>query len=371
MTDALGELAMFAAQLVLVVVIVGIGVGVMLRRRDSGVAHGQLRLEDFNARQKHRRQRLHQLTSRSEKAKGWSRVKGWLTAWRRRGRDDVNAGAGADADEKQALEEAHGVDGETAAANTLPRVWVLDFHGDLKASGAKRLGEEISALLDIAEAGDEVVLRLESPGGMVHAYGHAAAEFDRLRQAGISTTVCVDRVAASGGYLVACVADKLMAAPFAVLGSIGVVAQVPNIHRLLKRHDIDVELHTAGRYKRTLTLLGENDDEGREKFQEELETVHRLFKHYVSSRRPSLDMERVASGETWYGSDALALELIDALGTSEEYLAEKLTTSRVMGVRLVERSSLASRLGVAVSLGLERGVQRLIESIEASGWQKR
>lgn len=370
MADALGELAKFAAQLVLVVIIVGTGIGVMLRRRDGGVAHGQLRLEDLNARQKQRRQRLHQLIRRSRQDKGWARIKAWLTPWRRKKRDDTPAGAKVEGEEKEALGDAHGADSR-AVAGTQPRVWVLDFHGDLKASGAKRLGEEISALLDIAEAGDEVVLRLESPGGLVHAYGHAAAEFDRLRQAGISTTVCVDRVAASGGYLMACGADKLIAAPFAVLGSIGVVAQVPNIHRLLKRHDIDVEMHTAGRYKRTLTLLGENDDEDREKFQEELETLHRLFKHYVAGRRSRLDIERVASGESWYGSDALALELIDGVGTSEQYLAEKLKIARVIGVRIVDRSTLASRLGAVVSLGLERGVQRLVEGIEASGWQKR
>lgn len=349
MTDALGNLAIFALQLLLVVVIVGAGIGVVLRRRDTGVAHGQLQLEDYNARQKRRRRRLRQSLRESERGKG--RIRTWFITWRRKGASDTGEDVGI--------------------KDTLPRVWVLDFHGDMKASGAKRLGEEVTALLDIVEGGDEVVLRLESPGGMVHAYGHAAAEFDRLRQAGVSTTVCVDRVAASGGYLMACGADRLMAAPFAVLGSIGVVAQVPNIHRLLKRHDVDVEVHTAGRYKRTLTLLGENDDEAREKFQEDIETVHQLFKRYVSSRRPALDIERVASGEAWYGSDALALELIDELGTSEQYLADKLTTARVIGVRLVERSSLASRLGTAVSLGLERGVQRVIESIEASGWQKR
>lgn len=381
MIEALGNLVIFAVQLVLVVTVVGVGIGVLLRRRDSGVAHGQLQLEDFNARQKRRQQRLRQSISGSQQ--GHSTFKTWLTkkwfsVWRRKAPADARAkigdtahqteGVEPDASEVKVETSAHS---ETAATDRQSRVWVLDFHGDMKASGAKRLGEEISALLDIAEAGDEVVLRLESPGGLVHAYGHAAAEFDRLRQAGMSTTVCVDQVAASGGYLMACSADKLIAAPFAVLGSIGVVAQVPNIHRLLKRHDIDVELHTAGRYKRTLTLLGENDDESREKFQEDIESVHQLFKRYVSSRRPELDIERVASGEAWYGSDALALELIDELGTSEQYLAEKLKTRRVIGVRLVERTSLASRLGMAVSLGLEKGVQRLIESIDASGWQKR
>lgn len=352
MGDALKELAMFSAQLVLVAVVVAIVASVVLRRRDGSPAHGQLQLEDINARHEQRQKRLKQHVGSQAKPKGWGRVTAWFG--KRRGK-------------KQAVKNQ----GDKRQGDAETRVWVLSFHGDLKASGAGRLGEEISALLDVAKANDEVVLKLESPGGLVHAYGHAAAEFDRLKQAGISTTVCVDRVAASGGYLMACGADKLVAAPFAVLGSIGVIAQVPNIHRLLKRHDIDVELHTAGRYKRTLTLLGENDDAGREKFREDLETVHQLFKHYVAERRPALDMEQVASGESWYGSDALALGLIDELGTSEQYLAEKLKSSRVTAVRLVERSSLASRLGMAVSLGMEQGVQRVIESLDASGWHKR
>lgn len=353
MIDALKELVMFAAQLVMVAVVVVIVVSIFLRRRGDGTAQqGQLRVEDLNARYRQRHKRLLQQVETQDKRKGWSHYRTWFN-WRRK---------------KQQVPENAQEDGQDGTAS---RVWVLDFHGDLKATGAQRLGEEVSALLEVAQPGDEVVLKLESPGGLVHAYGHSAAEFDRFRQSGITTTVCVDRVAASGGYLMACSADRLVAAPFAVLGSIGVIAQVPNIHRWLKRHDIDLELHTAGRYKRTLTLLGENDEVGRKKFKEDLETVHQLFKHYVAERRPALDMEQIASGESWYGSDALALGLIDQLGTSEQYLAERLKRSSVMAVCLVERSTLASRLGMAVSLGLEKGVQRVIESLDASTWHKR
>ncbi|WP_027966814.1 protease SohB [Halomonas halocynthiae] len=350
MSEALQELAMFFVQLVLVAVVVGVLASHLLRRRDDGGAPGKLQLDDLNAQYDRRQKQLEKSVENQEKSEGWRK----LTSWLKKRRNHNNS-----QNMNQAEDEAEA------------RVWVLDFNGDMKASSAGRLGEEISALLGVASSNDEVVLRLESPGGLVHAYGHAAAELDRLKQAGISTTVCVDRVAASGGYLMACGADKLIAAPFAVLGSIGVIAQVPNIHRLLKRHDIDVELHTAGRYKRTLTLMGENDEAGREKFQEDLEVVHQLFKRYVAERRPALDIEQVASGESWHGSDALSLGLIDELGTSEQYLIDKLNNSRVTAVRLVERSTLASRLGMAVSLGVERGAQRVIESLDASGWHKR
>lgn len=201
------------------------------------------------------------------------------------------------------------------------RVFVLDFAGDLQASAVNALRHEVTAVLTRAGAEDEIVVRVESAGGLVHAYGLAASQLDRITAAGIRLTVCVDKVAASGGYLLACVADRILAAPFAVLGSIGVVAQIPNLHRLLQRHDIDVELLTAGKYKRTLTVLGENTAEGREKFQRDLEATHALFKGYVAARRSQLDIEAVATGEVWLGTDALAQGLIDAVRTSDEYLA--------------------------------------------------
>lgn len=211
--------------------------------------------------------------------------------------------------------------GEPAAEPSRRRVFVLDFIGDLQASGVDALRQEVTAVLTRARSDDEVVVRVESAGGLVHGYGLAASQLNRIAAAGIRLTVCVDKVAASGGYLVACVADQILAAPFAVLGSIGVVAQIPNIHRLLKRHDIDVELLTAGKYKRTLTVLGENTEEGRQKFQHDLDATHELFKRHVAERRVRLDIDGVATGEIWLGADALAKGLIDRIQTSDEYLA--------------------------------------------------
>ncbi|MGH8456673.1 MAG: protease SohB, partial [Stenotrophobium sp.] len=188
-----------------------------------------------------------------------------------------------------------------------PRLFTFNFDGDLHATAATALREEISAVLQVARKEDEVLLRLESEGGLVHAYGLAASQLTRIRERGIRLTVAVDMVAASGGYLMACVADKIIAAPFAILGSIGVVAQLPNFNRLLKKHNVDFELHTAGQYKRTLTLFGENTDEGRAKFEEELEDTHALFKSFVTENRPGMDMEKIATGEHWYGTRALTL----------------------------------------------------------------
>lgn len=214
--------------------------------------------------------------------------------------------------------------GEPAAT----RLFVLDFDGDIRASAVEPLRESINALLQVAREGDEVLLRLESGGGLVHSYGLAAAQLDRLKAAGLRLNVAVDRVAASGGYMMACVGDRIIAAPFAIIGSIGVVAQLPNFHRWLNAHDIDFEMHTAGHHKRTLTLFGENTESDREKFRDELEQTHGLFKSFVAERRPTLDIDTVATGEHWYGRQALERGLIDALATSDDLLLDAARDNR-------------------------------------------
>ncbi len=234
------------------------------------------------------------------------------------------------------------------------RVYVIDFDGDMKASAVQSMREEITAILTVATAKDEVVVRLESPGGVVHGYGLAASQLQRIKDKGIPLTVTVDKVAASGGYMMACVADKIVAAPFAILGSIGVVAQVPNIHRLLERNTIDVELHTAGKYKRTLTMLGENTDEGREKFKQDLEDTHELFKRFVSTNRPVLDIETIATGETWYGSEAIENKLADSVMTSDAYLEQFYADYDVLQVSYRETKGLTERIGLGVFSALEQ-----------------
>lgn len=231
-----------------------------------------------------------------------------------------------------------------AAAPPKPRVFVLDFDGDLQASATASLREEISALLQVARAGDEALLRLESAGGVVHGYGLAASQLRRVRDKGVKLTVAVDKVAASGGYLMACVADRILAAPFAVLGSIGVVGQLPNFHRLLKKHDIDFELHTAGEHKRTLTLFGENTEAGRERFRETLEDAHALFKAFIQEHRPKVDIAQVATGDHWFGTRALALNLVDELKTSDDYLLERSKDCDLYELRYKRHRGLVERL---------------------------
>ena len=238
-------------------------------------------------------------------------------------------------------------------------LWVLDFKGSMDAGEVASLREEVSAVMAVASAGDEVLLRLESPGGVVHGYGLASSQLQRLRQQGIRLTVAVDKVAASGGYMMACVADRIVAAPFSIIGSIGVVAQIPNFNRLLKRNDIDVELHTAGEYKRTLTLFGENTEQGREKFREDLNETHLLFKQFVHEMRPTLDIDRVATGEHWFGSQALEKGLIDGIGTSDDLIIAQMDQFDVIAVRYARRKRMMDRFTSSAAASTERLLLKL------------
>jgi len=250
------------------------------------------------------------------------------------------------------------------------RVYVLDFDGDIKASDTDPLRRAITAVLSIADPEkDEVVIRLESGGGLVHSYGLAAAQLDRIRSKGVRLTACVDKVAASGGYMMACVADRIVASPFAILGSIGVVAQLPNFHRFLKKNDVDFEVLTAGEHKRTMTIFGENTDKGRQKFLEDLEDTHGLFKEYVSERRPDLDIAAVANGDIWFGKRALEVKLIDEIKTSDEYLIEACDRADVVSVAYQRKRTLPEKLGLATSAALEHTVWKVLGAFRNQKFQ--
>lgn len=321
MLEWIAEYGLFLAKGVTIVVLIGLlFAGILRARREGmpGVQAGHLEVEALNERFQTEADALRSLV--------WDDQ-----AWK--------------AERKARKQRAKA---ERRSGESRPRVFVLQFQGDLAASATGSLRHEISALLAVAEAGrDEVVLLLESPGGMVHGYGLAASQLARVRDAGLRLTVCVDKVAASGGYLMACIADQLLAAPFAIIGSIGVVAQIPNINRLLKKHDVDIELMTAGEYKRTLTILGENTEDGRRKFQEDLDDTHALFKDFVGHWRPQVDLARAGTGEHWYGQRALALQLVDGLRTSDDYLRQRSQEAELFALHWQRKLSLAQRMGLS------------------------
>ena len=228
---------------------------------------------------------------------------------------------------------------------TKPKLFVLHFNGDIKASHVEGFRKEVSALLSIAnKETDKVLVTIESPGGMVSNYGLAASQLARIRSHGLHLTCSVDKVAASGGYLMASVAHEIIAAPFAIIGSIGVVAQLPNFHRWLKKHDIDFELVTSGEFKRTLTVFGENTDKGREKFQQDLEDIHRQFKEHIGEYRKGVNLDQVATGEHWLAKEAFQYKLVDKLITSDEFIVEKLPTHDVIELQYKQKPTLLEKL---------------------------
>lgn len=224
------------------------------------------------------------------------------------------------------------------------RLFLLEFNGDIRASAVHALREEVTALLLSATLNDEVLVKLESPGGIVNAYGLAAAQLQRIKEAKLKLTIAVDKVAASGGYMMACIADRIIAAPFAVIGSIGVIAQLPNFHRWLNKNNIEFEQIMAGEYKRTLTMFGENTKKGREKMQEEVNDIHMLFKSFLQDHRPQLELDKVATGEHWFGTRALELKLVDALKTSDDLLLESRNNFDIYCIHYRTKQSLSKRL---------------------------
>ncbi|AMO82344.1 MULTISPECIES: protease SohB [Hafniaceae] len=292
-------------------------------RHKKGASRGELQLTDLGEQYRDMQRSMQEARMDDSALKAW---------YKQQKKQDKEKAKQRKAEVKQGI-----------AAKEKPCLYVLDFKGSMDAHEVSSLREEISAVLAAAKQGDEVLLRLESPGGVVHGYGLAASQLQRLRQAGVRLTVAVDKVAASGGYMMACVADRIVAAPFAIIGSIGVVAQIPNFNRWLKKNDIDVELHTAGEFKRTLTLLGENTEQGREKFREELNETHELFKEFVSQQRPSLDINSVATGEHWYGIQAKEKGLVDSVGTSDDLLIAEMENHDVIGVRYTRRKRMMDR----------------------------
>ena len=217
--------------------------------------------------------------------------------------------------------------------------FLLAFVGDKMATQVENLREEITLILNIATPKDEVILLLESPGGSVAHYGLAASQLQRLRDRNIPLTICVDKVAGSGGYLMACVGSQILSAPFAFIGSIGVLFGLPNIHDFLKKHDINYEEITAGEHKRTLTPFGEITEEKRNKLKEQLELVHDQFKNFVLKHRKNLDLKQVATGEAWLAEEAFKKGLVDKIQCSDDYIMERLKINQVYKISLAAKQN--------------------------------
>lgn len=354
--EFLAEYGLFLLKAVTIVAAIVVVIGVAVSAGSRGVKsdQGQIEVEFLNERFDDMAQSLKDIVLDPAEVKQQLKIK-------------KKADKKAHAAKKKAAKKQPETEAEAEAEQERRRrLYVLNFDGDIRASAVAQLREEISVILTMASERDEVVVKLESGGGMVHSYGLASSQLDRLREKNVPLTVCVDKVAASGGYMMACIGSKIVAAPFAMIGSIGVVAQLPNFHRVLKKHDVDFEMLTAGQYKRTLTMFGENTDQGREKFLEELEDTHQLFKQFVSEHRSQVDIDAISTGEVWFGSKALELQLVDQLGTSDQYLMDQRDEADIYLIKYTSKKTLQERLGLAaegaVSAGLERAWQAMQQS---------
>ena len=249
------------------------------------------------------------------------------------------------------------------------KAFVINFDGSSDAHEVNNLREEITAILQIADKSkDSVIVNIDSGGGVVHGYGLGASQLKRITNAELPLTVCVDKIAASGGYMMACVANKIVAAPFSIIGSIGVIAQIPNFNKLLKKNDIDFEMITSGEFKRTLTLFGENTDKGREKFQQDVESTHGLFKEFVQANRADIDLEKVATGEYWFASEAQKLGLVDELNTSDDHILSLLDSHQIYTVKYTSKKSLPEKLGLGVSQAVASATNMLWTKLQDAKW---
>jgi len=316
MLDALSQLSLFSAKAMILVILILVLIAGILSLFSRGKHQTKLSIKNLNSNyQDIKKEFLHEMLSKKS-------FKKYIK-------------------ENKQEEKTKKTDADTDAKKN---IFILTFDGDIKASAVNSLREEVTAILNVATEKDEVLIRLESPGGMVHAYGLAAAQLSRIREKGISLIISVDKVAASGGYLMACIANKILAAPFAIIGSIGVIVQLPNFHRLLKEKKVDFEQITAGNFKRTLTLFGENTESGREKLHEEIEEIHSLFKNVIVEHRPQIDIDKVATGEHWLAKQAIELKLIDELRTSDDYLLEQSTKANLFEIHYKIKKTFSEKL---------------------------
>lgn len=251
--------------------------------------------------------------------------------------DDASEGESVKAQEKSSSRKSG--DEKTGEPG---KVAVLKFKGDIRASARFAFAKLVDEVVLNAREFKEVVVVVESPGGGVSEYGMLFAELERMRKCeeNFQLTVVVDTVAASGGYLMSLPAHKILAAPFAMVGSIGVVSFIPNIRELLEANKIKPRTFTAGDFKRTVTLTDEGDEKSAEQYKQQLALIHEQFKQALKKYRPQVELEKVATGEAWLASTTVEkeLQLVDGLNTSHALLLEM-----NQSFDLVEYSSKAER----------------------------
>lgn len=232
-------------------------------------------------------------------------------------------------------------------------VFVIDYVGSMMASEVVYLTAKIDAIILKSNKDDEVVINITSPGGAVSGYGLVASQIKRLKTAGLKITATVDTVAASGGYMAAVVSDEIIAAPFAMVGSIGVVANVMIYEELLKNIGIQTNVYTSGDSKRTVVPSRVPNAEEEAKLEAQLEEIHSRFKDHVLSFRPDIDEDKVFTGQAFLAADAINFGLVDKIGTSDELLLNLYKDGhRLIEVQFIIEENIGGSVTKQVSAGL-------------------
>jgi protease-4 len=201
-----------------------------------------------------------------------------------------------------------------------PKVALLELEGVIV--DADELIRELKAHRDnpLVRA---VVIRINSPGGVVGPTQELHQAIVKTRQAGKPVVASLAGVAASGGYYVAVAADQIYANPGTLTGSIGVIMQTANLEQLMKKVGVDFVVVKSGEYKDIGSFARPMSAEERRVLQALLDDVHGQFIGAVAEGR-KLDRARVAQfadGRIFSGSQAKALGMVDALGGLEEAVA--------------------------------------------------
>ena len=333
MLEFLFEYGLFLLKAITVLVVILVIIGAAVAKKKS--ASGELKITSLNKKYQHLKEAIQEATLDKKVLKQENKAK------------------------KKKEKEEKKASSSKGDLQAKPRLFVIEFEGDIKASSVPSLREEVTAILAAANSNDEILVNLNNSGGVVHEHGLAASQLVRIKQANLPLTVAVDKVAASGGYMMACVADKILAAPFAIVGSIGVVAQLPNFHRLLDKAGVDFEQHTAGEYKRNVTMFGKNTDKERQQLKEQLEDIHDLFRGFVTDYRPALDMKEVGTGQYWYGSRAKELTLVDEIMTSDDYLSEAANDKDIFQIQYEFEKTLMEKMSSGGALLFDKVISRL------------
>jgi protease-4 len=222
--------------------------------------------------------------------------------------------------------------GNRGIADGAPKIGVITIEGSISSDMAERTVRQLTRFADDASV-KAIVLRVESPGGGVASSQEIYEEVKRVRAGGKLVIASLGSIAASGGYFVACTADRIFANAGSMTGSIGVIVQLANAEDLLRRIGVEPTVITSGPFKDSGNPTRALRAEEREVFQALVEDVYQQFVDAVAlGRNLSVDeVRQAADGRIFTGRQAKELRLVDELGSLQDAIAYAASMSGIVG----------------------------------------